>query len=115
MGTKGIEGLMIETTSWKDTAAFWTALGFEIEYETEQNSGRLRHPAGGPYIFAVERSEGAKLEVQPVVGLDSADGFEPPASAEVAVPFKDRPWGAQEMLVRDADGRRISIQAPKSG
>src|SRR6266498_3929086 len=70
MGTRGVEGLIIQTRNWGKTVAFWQALGYQVEFETGRNSGRLEHPAGGPYLFVVE------------------------------------------LLLRDPDGRHVSVQAP---
>lgn len=48
MSTRGIEGLLIETHNWGKTVAFWKSLGYEVEFETDHHSGKLRHPGGGP-------------------------------------------------------------------
>ena len=41
----------VETHNWGKSVAFWKGLGYELELETDHHSGRLRHPAGGPYLF----------------------------------------------------------------
>jgi hypothetical protein len=112
MGTTGVEGLIIETRNWGKTVAFWQALGYRVEFETGRNSGRLEHPAGGPYLFVVERPGSQDPEIQPLVGTSDADGFQPPPAGTVEHPFTGRHWGAAEMLLRDPDGRHVSIQAP---
>jgi catechol 2,3-dioxygenase-like lactoylglutathione lyase family enzyme len=112
VSTNGIQGIMIETTSWKDSKDFWTQLGFKVEFETDHGSGQFRHPDGGPYVFVAERAEGSTLEVQPVLGVADSEGFTAPAAGTVAIDFKPRHWGVMEMLVRDPDGRRLSLQAP---
>lgn len=112
MATRGIEGLIIQTRNWGRTVAFWQGLGYQVEFETGRNSGRLEHPAGGPYLFVVERPDGPDPEIQPLVGTDNADGFEPPRAGTVEHPFTVRHWGAAEMLLRDPDGRPVSVQAP---
>ena len=112
MGTTGVEGLIIQTCNWGKTVAFWQALGYQVEFETGRNSGRLEHPAGGPYLFVVERPGSQDPEIQPLVGTSDADGFQPPPAGTVEHPFTGRHWGAAEMLLRDPDGRHISIQAP---
>ena len=112
MGTTGLEGLIIQTSNWGKTVAFWQALGYRVEFETGRNSGRLEHPAGGPYLFVVERPAGPAPEIQPLVGTSSADSFQPPPAGTVEHAFTDRTWGAAEMLLRDPDGRHVSIQAP---
>jgi catechol 2,3-dioxygenase-like lactoylglutathione lyase family enzyme len=105
MGTTGIEGLIIQTSNWGKTVAFWQALGYRVEFETGRNSG-------GPYLFVVERPAGPAPEIQPLVGAASADSFQPPAAGTVEHAFTDRAWGAAEMLLRDPDGRHVSIQVP---
>jgi hypothetical protein len=111
MGTTGVEGLIIQTRNWGKTVAFWQALGYQVEFETGRNSGRLEHPAGGPYLFVVERPGSQDPEIQPLVGTSDADSFQPPPAGAVEHPFTGRHWGAAEMLLRDPDGRHISIQA----
>jgi hypothetical protein len=114
MGTTGVEGLIIETRNWGKTVAFWQALGYQVEFETGRNSGRLEHPAGGPFLFVVERPGGQDPEIQPLVGTSDPGSFQPPTAGTVEQPFTGRHWGAAEMLLRDPDGRHISIQAPSS-
>ena len=74
MSSTGIEGLYIETHNWGKTVAFWTALGFELEFETDHHSGQLRHPAGGPFLFVAERPEDHELELQPILGRRTRTG-----------------------------------------
>jgi hypothetical protein len=112
MGTTGVEGLIIETRNWGKTVAFWQALGYQVEFETGRNSGRLEHPSGGPYLFVVERPTSQDTEIQPLVGTSNADSFQPPSAGTVEHPFTGRHWGAAEMLLRDPDGRHVSVQAP---
>ena len=75
MSTQGIQGIMIETSSWKESKDFWTQLGFKLDFETDHGSGQFSHPDGGPYVFVAERAEGATLEVQPVLGVADSAGF----------------------------------------
>ncbi len=112
MPTRGVEGLIIATHNWGRAVAFWQALGFEVEFETDHNSGRLRHPAGGPYLFVHELPESEPLELQPLLGLDDASGFQPPRSGTVEQPFTARHWGSLEMRLLDPDGHPLSLQAP---
>ena len=111
-GTRGVEGLMIETHNWGKSVAFWQALGFELEFETDHGSGQLRHPAGGPFLFLAERPEGQELELQPIVGIDDSERFEPPRAGTVDRPFEPQHWNVVEMLLCDPDGRHLSLQAP---
>ena len=108
----GIEGIIVETRNWGRTVAFWQALGYRVEFETGRNSGRLEHPDGGVYLFVVERPDGPDPQFQPLVRADDADGFEPPRAGTVEHPFTGRPWGSAEMLLRDPDGRPVSVQVP---
>ena len=110
--TRGIEGFFIPTHNWGKTVAFWQALGFALEFETDHHSGQLRHPAGGPYLFVAEQPEDQPLEPHPIVGVDDSTSFEPPAAGTVDEPFTPRHWHVVEMLVRDPDGRGVSFQAP---
>jgi hypothetical protein len=109
--TRGIEGLFIETRNWGRTVAFWTALGYELAFETDHHSGQLRHPAGGPYLFVAERPD-ATSEVQPIVGVDDAAAFSAPTAGTVERAFTPQHWEVTEMLLADPDGRRVSVQAP---
>jgi hypothetical protein len=112
MTTEGIEGLFIETHNWGKTVAFWKALGYELEFETDHHSGRLRHPKGGPYLFVAERPEDKALQVQPVLTVRDATKFSPPSSGTVVRPFEPQHWGVLEMQLADPDGRQLGLQAP---
>ena len=112
--TRGIEGLLIETHNWGKSVAFWQALGYVLEFETDHHSGQLRHPAGGPYLFIAEVPESAPTSsgLAPMLGIESAERFQAPAAAIVERGFEQQHWGVTEMMLRDPDGRPISIQAP---
>jgi hypothetical protein len=112
VGSSGIEGLMLETHNWGKSVAFWQGLGFELEFETDHNSGQLRHPNGGPWLFIAEIPEGQPVEMQPVLQVDDAEHFEPPSAGTVERDFEEQHWQVLEMVVRDPDGRRFSVQAP---
>lgn len=112
MTTTGMDGILVETHNWGKSVAFWKGLGYELELETDHHSGRLRHPAGGPYVFLAERPPEHALQV--VLGLraESATAFEPPTSATVTQRFTKTHWGTLQMLLTDPDGRTMSIEAP---
>ncbi|HET9959863.1 MAG TPA: hypothetical protein VFQ61_35470 [Polyangiaceae bacterium] len=112
MTTDGIKGILIETHNWGKTVAFWKALGYELEFETDHHSGQLRHPSGGPYLFIAERSENAPIRVQPMLWVADATGFVPPRSGSCSRPFEPQHWGVLESLIADPDGREFSVQAP---
>jgi len=110
--TDGIVGLLIETHNWGKTVAFWKALGYELEFETDHHSGQLRHPSGGPFLFVAERPEGTPLLLQPALAVRDAATFAPPASGRVVQAFEAQHWGGLEMLLADPDGRQLRVQAP---
>jgi hypothetical protein len=112
MTSTGIQGFVIETHNWGKTAAFWKGLGYEVEFETDHNSGQLRHPDSGPYLFIVEQPEDADLTVMPIVQTADSATFAPPAAGTVDREFEPQHWGITEMLLRDPDGRLVSVAAP---
>lgn len=112
MTSRGIDAILVETHNFGKTVAFWKGLGYELEFETDHHSGRLVHPAGGPYIFVAERPAQQALQVVLGVSVESAQGFQPPASAVVTQPFEKQHWGAWQMQVTDPDGRTVAIEAP---
>ena len=111
MTSRGIEGLLIETHNWGKTVAFWTALGFELEFETDHNSGQLRNGAG-PSVFIAEIPEHEAVGVQLVLQVADADAFQADPALDVVSGFEDTHYGTREMVVRDPDGRTWSLQAP---
>lgn len=101
MKTKGITDILIETHNWGRTAAFWRDLGYEVEFETDHNSGRLRHPGGGPAIFVAERPQDHALQIVLGVAVADAARFTPPRSGTVVRPFEKQHWPALQMLLGD--------------
>ncbi len=114
MKTEGIDGILIETHNWGRTVAFWQDLGFEIEFETDHHSGRLRHPRGGPSLFIAERAPDHALQVVLGVTVSDAALFSPPRAGTVTRPFEKQHWPALQMLLADPDGRQLSVEAPLS-
>jgi hypothetical protein len=112
MTTEGIQGLLIETHNWGKTVAFWRALGYELEFETDHHSGQLRHPKGGPFLFVAERPEGAPLAFQPMLAVGDAGSFAAPGAGTVVRAFEPQHWNVLEMLLADPDGRSVRVQAP---
>lgn len=110
--TQGIEAVFLETHNWGKSVKFFQALGYQLEFETDHNSGQLRN-GDGPYLFIAEIPED-----QPpgpprlVVRVDDAAAFDPGPVVEVVTGFQATHWGTQEMTVRDPDGRLWSLQAP---
>lgn len=108
MTTEGIIGLYIETRNYGATAAFWNALGYAPDFETDHNSGQWRHPSGGPYLFIAERADG-ELALQPVVAVNDSTTFTPPRADLVVRDFEPQHWGVVEALLRDPDGGTVSV------
>ncbi|NUW35623.1 VOC family protein [Nonomuraea sp. SMC257] len=111
MTTEGIEGVYLETHNWGKSAKFLQALGYNVDFATEDGSGMLRN-SDGPYLLLAEVPENQKPEVQVVLRVPDADAFNVEESVEVVTPFEETHYGTQEMKVRDPDGRIWSLQAP---
>lgn len=111
MFTDGIGALVLETHNWGKTAKFLQALGFTLEFETDHNSGQLRH-GDGPPIFVAEIPADQQPHVQVALRVADADAFRPDPVLDIVSPFRDTHYGTREMLVRDPDGRLWNLQAP---
>lgn len=111
MTTRGIEAVFLETHNWGLTARFFQALGFELEFETDHQSGQLRN-GDGPYLFVAEVPADKEPGIQVVLQVADADQFQPDPVVDVVTEFTDTHWGTREMTVRDPDGRTWSLQAP---
>lgn len=112
--TQGIEAVFLETHNWGRTARFFQSLGFELDFETDHNSGQLRR-GDGPYVFVAEVPESQPTGMQVVVAVPDADTYELDPAVEVVTPWKDSHWGTRTMTVRDPDGRLWTLQAPGAG
>jgi hypothetical protein len=113
MTTSGIEGLTIETHNWGKSAAFWLSLGYIVDFETGHGSGQLSHPSGGPHLFIVEKPEDEPLPaITPVVAIRDTGAFQRPRSGVVVSDFTPTHWGTVELVMRDPDGRTVSVQGP---
>jgi hypothetical protein len=112
VATQGIDGIVIETHNWGKTVAFWKALGYDLEFETDHHSGMLR-AAEGPYLFVAERPETEPL-APPTIQLRVPDAaqFEAAPPVEVIEEFAPTHWETLLMTVRDPDGRTVELQAP---
>jgi hypothetical protein len=111
VATEGFEGFYVETRNYGATGAFWASLGFQNVFETGHGSGQWQHPAGGPYVFINEQHD-APLETHPVLRVADSTSFAPDRALDFASPFTPQHWGVVEAIIRDPDGRRISLQAP---
>jgi hypothetical protein len=107
MSTDGIEAVYLETHNWGKTARFFQALGFELDFETDHNSGLLR-AGDGPYVFVAEVPENRPTGMKLVL---KGKELTPDAPVEVVSPFADTHFGTREMTVRDPDGREWIVQA----
>ena len=114
MTTEGIEAVFLETHNWGKAAAFWQALGYKLDFETDHSSGLLRN-GDSPYIFVAEVPADQQPHVQIVLKVADADTVQPDPAVEVVTPFEDTHFGTREMTVRDSDGRTWSLQAPARG
>jgi hypothetical protein len=101
----------VETRNYGATAAFWMSLGFEKVFETDHHSGQFVHPLGGPYVF-INEQQGDELETHPILLVADAAGFAPERAPDYAEPFAPQHWGMLQALIRDPDGRQVSLQAP---
>lgn len=111
MATEGIEAVFLETHNWGRAAKFFQALGYDLEFATDHNSGRFR-AGDGPYVFIAEVPEDREPRTRIVLKVPDADAFRADPAVEVVTPFEDTHFGTRMMAVRDPDGRLWSLQAP---
>lgn len=112
MTTNGIEAVFLETHNWGKAAKFFQALGYELEFATDHNSGQLRN-GDGPYIFIAEVPDDREPGMQLVLKAADEDGLADDPAIEVVTPFAETHYGTREMTVRDPDGRLWTLQAEK--
>jgi hypothetical protein len=111
MTTEGIEAVFLETHNWGKAAKFFQALGFDLEFATDHNSGQLRN-GDGPYVFIAEIPQDQTPGMQIVLKVADPDGFRLDPALEAVTPFEDTHFGTRLMTVRDPDGRVWSLQGP---
>jgi hypothetical protein len=111
MTTTGIEAVFLETHNWGAAAGFFTALGYELELETDHSSGQLRN-GDGPYVFIAEVPADQETRTRIVLGVPDAAAVDLDPAVEVVTPFEDTHFGTRMMTVRDPDGRLWDLQAP---
>ena len=111
MATEGFAGFYVETRNYGAAAAFWASLGFKNVFAADHGSGQWEHPAGGPYVFISEQL-GTELETHPILRVADSTAFAPDRPADFAQPFTPQHCGVVEAIVRDPDGRSVSLQAP---
>ena len=110
--TDGIEAVFLTTHNWGKAARFFQSLGFDLEFETDHNSGQLRN-GDGPYLFIAEVPESQPPEMEIVLKVAHESAVKPDPVIDVVTPFNDTHWGTRVMTVRDPDGRTWTLQAPK--
>lgn len=111
MATEGIEAVFLETHNWGKSARFFQKLGYDIEFETDHNSGQLRSKIGPPLFIAeipADRTPGLQL----VLSVPEAGAAEARLDELGAAPFAETHFGTQMTTVRDPDGRVWGLQAP---
>jgi uncharacterized glyoxalase superfamily protein PhnB len=111
--TTGIQAVFLTTHSWGKAARFFRSLGYDLELETDHQSGQLRN-GNGPYVFIAEVPEDETTEMQLVLHVPDAASLALDADVEVVSGFTPTHWGTQQMIVRDPDGRTWSLEAPAS-
>lgn len=111
MSTDGIEAVFLTTHNWGRAARFYQALGYELDFETDHNSGQLRSKTG-PYLFIAEVPESELTATQLVFKVPDADAFVADPILDVVTQFEETHFGSRAMTVRDPDGRVLSLQAP---
>jgi len=114
MATDGIEAVFLETHNWGTAARFFQALGFELDFETDHDSGQLRN-GDGPTVFIAEVPADQPTRAEIVLKVSDPDAVQLDPSVEVVTPFEDTHYGTREMTVRDPDGRLWTLQAPGRG
>jgi uncharacterized glyoxalase superfamily protein PhnB len=113
MTTEGIEAVFLETHNWGAAARFFQTLGYELEFETDHQSGQLRN-GDGPTVFVAEVPPDQATDVRIVFRVADADALDV-SGLDVVEDLQDTHWGTQQMVVRDPDGRLWSLQAPGRG
>ena len=111
MSTEGFAGIYVPTHNYGATAAFWKSLGFAASFETGHGSGQWEHPNGGPYVFIDENHEG-ELTFQPILAVADSTAFAPERPVDVERDWEPEHWGVVAMVLRDPDGRILSLNAP---
>ena len=76
MTTQGIELVYLETHNWGKSVAFWQALGFKLDFETDHHSGVLV-AANGTRIFLAEQAIDDPVGIDIHLGVTDADACRP--------------------------------------
>ena len=113
MSTQGIEAVYLETHNWGKAAKFFTALGYELVFETDHASGQLRN-GDGPYLFIAEVPADQPTALQVTLKVADTTKVDLDPVVDVVTPFEDTHWGTRQMVVRDPDGRLWNLEGPAS-
>jgi len=111
MTTTGINAVFLTTHNWGKAAKFFQALGYQLEFETDHQSGQLRN-GDGPYLFIAEVPEDEPTDMQLVLHVPDATSLALDPVVDLVAGFEPTHWGTQQMIVRDPDGRTWSLEAP---
>ncbi|MDH6142313.1 MULTISPECIES: VOC family protein [Kitasatospora] len=111
MTTNGISAVFLKTHNWGKAARFFQALGYQLEFETDHNSGQLRN-GDSPIVFIAEVPEDQATGSQLVLQVASEQDVHANPELELLTPFEDTHYGTREATVRDPDGRQWLLQAP---
>jgi hypothetical protein len=104
----GIQHVYIETHNWGKSAAFWKALGYQLEEEHGQ-SGLFRPiGVGQPYIYLAEVPPEQPPRLQ--LYLHASEEFVPAPPVDASGAWSDSHWGTRLLPVRDPDGREHVLQ-----
>ena len=60
----------------------------------------------------INEQQDAELETHPILRVADSTTFAPDRAPDFAQPFTPEHWGVVEALLRDPDGRNVSLQAP---
>src|SRR4051812_6955661 len=72
--TDGFDAVFLTTHNWGKAARFFQALGFELEFATDHDSGQLRH-GDGPSVFIAEVPHDQEPALQLVLKVADADAL----------------------------------------
>jgi hypothetical protein len=60
----------------------------------------------------ISETQGKELTTGPILRVADATAFAPERQPDYAQPFTPQRWGVMEALIRDPDGRNVSLEAP---
>src|SRR5207248_209857 len=63
-------------------------------------------------LIRAGRQHDGELQTHPILRVNDSVEFAPDRAVDFAQPFTLQHWGVVEALIRDPDGREVSLQAP---